>query len=183
MEKLITIVIYGDICFQMEKKKLPLPRMEIDVYLTIDQKIQTFLEDAMNNVVKEYKPKKIIAIVADPKTGEILAMGQRPSFHPETKDGISDSWHNEAIENSFEPGSTMKIFTLSAAVQEKVFNPNETYQSGSYKVTENTPPIHDWKTSGWGHDYLILKGCSVHRTLDLPNWQMRNWGLRDSVSI
>lgn len=132
------------------KEKITPAKNGNSVYLTIDQKIQTFLEDAMNNVVKEYKPKKIIAIVADPKTGEILAMGQRPSFDPETKDGISDSWHNEAIENSFEPGSTMKIFTLSAAVQEKVFNPNETYQSGSYKVTENTPPIHDWKTSGWG---------------------------------
>ena len=56
-----------------------------DVYLTLDTKIQTFLEDAMNKVVLEYKPKKIIAIVADPKTGQILAMGQRPSFHPKTK--------------------------------------------------------------------------------------------------
>ena len=75
-----------------------------DVYLTIDRKIQIFLEDAMNKVVEEYKPKKIIAIVADPKTGEILAMGQRPTFDPETKAGIENSWHNEAIETSFEPG-------------------------------------------------------------------------------
>ncbi len=57
-----------------------------DVYLTIDHKIQILLEDAMNKVVKEYNPKKIIAIVADPKTGEILAMGQRPTFDPETRD-------------------------------------------------------------------------------------------------
>lgn len=121
-----------------------------DVYLTIDQKIQTFLEDAMNKVVKEYKPKKIIAIVADPKTGNILAMGQRPSFHPKTKEGISNSWHNEAIETSFEPGSTMKIFTLAAAIEEGVFNPNEQFQSGSYKVTEKDVPIHDHKRSGWG---------------------------------
>ncbi|WML38999.1 penicillin-binding protein [Neobacillus sp. OS1-2] len=121
-----------------------------DVYLTIDQKIQAFLEDAMDNVVKEYKPKKIIALVADPKTGEILAMGQRPSFHPKTKEGIDKSWHNEAIETSFEPGSTMKIFTLAAAVQEKVFNPNEIYPSGSYRVTEKSQVIHDHNYSGWG---------------------------------
>ncbi|MFJ5761731.1 penicillin-binding protein [Neobacillus sp. NPDC093182] len=121
-----------------------------DVYLTIDQKIQTFLEDAMNKVVEEYKPKKIIAIVADPKTGDILAMGQRPSFHPKTKEGIDNSWHNEAIETSFEPGSTMKIFTLAAAIEENKFNPNDYFQSGSYKVTSKDKPIHDHKRSGWG---------------------------------
>lgn len=121
-----------------------------DVYLTIDKKIQTFLEDAMDKVVKDYKPKKIIAIVADPKTGEILAMGQRPSFDPKTKDGIDNSWHNEAIETSFEPGSTMKIFTLAAAVQENVFDPNELYQSGSYRVTDRDKAIHDHNGSGWG---------------------------------
>ncbi|MDM5328041.1 penicillin-binding protein [Neobacillus sp. CF12] len=121
-----------------------------DVYLTIDKKIQTFLEDAMNKVVEEYNPKKIIAIVADPKTGEILAMGQRPSFHPKTKEGIDNSWHNEAIETSFEPGSTMKIFTLAAAIEENKFDPNELFQSGSYKVTSKDKPIHDHKRSGWG---------------------------------
>jgi penicillin-binding protein 2B len=132
------------------KQKVTPAKNGNDVYLTIDNKIQTFLEDAMNKVAKEYKPKKIIAIVADPKTGEILAMGQRPSFDAKTKEGIDKSWHNEAIENSFEPGSTMKIFTLSAAVQENKFNPNEKYMSGSYKVTPKSQAVHDWKTSGWG---------------------------------
>ncbi|WP_462409182.1 penicillin-binding protein [Neobacillus sp. Marseille-QA0830] len=132
------------------KEKVTAAQNGNDVYLTIDQKIQTFLEDAMTNVEKEYKPKKIIAIVADPKTGNILAMGQRPSFNPKTKEGIEDSWHNEAIETSYEPGSTMKIFTLAAAVQEGVFDPNETYQSGSYRVTDKDRPIHDHNGSGWG---------------------------------
>ncbi|MFJ7728929.1 penicillin-binding protein [Neobacillus sp. NPDC097160] len=121
-----------------------------DIYLTIDKKIQTFLEDAMDNVVKEYKPKKIIAVVADPKTGEILAMGQRPSFQPKTKEGIEKSWHNEAVETSFEPGSTMKIFTLAAAIQENKFDPNEQYESGSYRVTDKDKAIHDHNGSGWG---------------------------------
>ncbi|WP_026566369.1 penicillin-binding protein [Bacillus sp. UNC41MFS5] len=132
------------------KEKITPAKNGNDVYLTIDQKIQTFLEDAMNKTAKEYKPEKIIAIVADPKTGEILAMGQRPSFDPKTKEGIEDGWHNEAIETSFEPGSTMKIFTLAAAVQEKVFNPNEIYQSGSYQVTKRDKAIHDHNYSGWG---------------------------------
>ncbi|PLR80976.1 penicillin-binding protein [Bacillus canaveralius] len=121
-----------------------------DVYLTLDKKIQTFLEDAISKVDKEYKPKKIIAIVADPKTGEILAMAQRPTFHPKTREGLEKSWYNEAIETSFEPGSTMKIFTLAAAVQENVFNGNADYQSGRYKVTENSAEIGDHNGHGWG---------------------------------
>ncbi|MBY0120798.1 penicillin-binding protein [Bacillus sp. S/N-304-OC-R1] len=122
-----------------------------DVYLTIDKKIQTFLEDSLNKVESKYKPKKIVAVVADPKTGEILAMGQRPSFHPMTKEGISETWHNEVIENSFEPGSTMKIFTLGAAIEEGVFNPNDTYQSGQYAVDNRSRPVRDWNEGrGWG---------------------------------
>jgi penicillin-binding protein 2B len=133
-----------------DKPKVTAAQNGDDVYLTLDQKIQTFLEDAINKVDEEYKPKKIIAIVADPKTGNILAMGQRPTFQPKTKEGIEKSWHNEAVETSFEPGSTMKVFTLSAAVQENVFNPNEYYKSGTYKVTPHSMAIHDWNYSGWG---------------------------------
>lgn len=121
-----------------------------DVYLTIDKNIQIFLEDALNTVAKEYKPAKMVAIVADPKTGNILAMGQRPTFEPKTKEGIEKSWQNEAVETSFEPGSTMKVFTLSAALQENVLNLNDWYQSGSYTVSEKNRPIHDWNGSGWG---------------------------------
>ncbi len=123
-----------------------------DVYLTIDRKIQILLEDAMNKVVDEYNPKKIIAIVADPKTGEILAMGQRPTFDPETRAGIENSWYNEAVETSFEPGSTMKIFTLAAAVQEGVFNPNEWFQSGTYVIDPKSKAIRDHNGGrGWGN--------------------------------
>lgn len=122
-----------------------------DIYLTIDKKIQTFLEDAINRVDKEYSPKKIMAVVADPKTGDILAMAQRPTFHPKTREGLDQSWHNEIIETSIEPGSTMKIFTLSAAVEEKVFNPNELFKSGTYKVTPKSVAIRDHNGGkGWG---------------------------------
>ncbi|RTR32453.1 penicillin-binding protein [Robertmurraya yapensis] len=121
-----------------------------DVYLTLDKKIQTFLEDALNQAQEQYSPKKMVAIVADPATGEILAMGQRPTFHPKTREGITDTWLNEAVEVSFEPGSTMKVFTLAAALEENVLNLNETYQSGSYKVTKNSPAIRDHNKVGWG---------------------------------
>jgi len=133
-----------------KKQKITPAKDGDDVYLTIDKKIQTFLEDAMDKVNKQFKPKKLIAIVADPKTGNILAMSQRPTFEPNTKDGLALDWNNEMVENSYEPGSTMKIFTLAAAVQEGVFNPNETYMSGSYQVTPKSQPIHDHNGVGWG---------------------------------
>lgn len=122
-----------------------------DVYLTIDKKIQIFLEDAMSKVDEEYNPEQMIAIVADPKTGDILGMSQRPTFHPKTKEGIDQTWRNLAIEDSFEPGSTMKIFTLAAAIEEGVFQPNAQFESGTYKVTEKSPVVRDHNGGkGWG---------------------------------
>jgi len=142
--------LWGFLLPNAEKKVTPAENGD-NLYLTIDKKIQTFLEDAMNRVDEEYEPEKIIAIVADPKTGDILAMGQRPTFHPQTREGIEKSWHNEIIETTIEPGSTMKTFTLAAAVEENVFNPNETFQSGSYRVTPKSVPIRDHNYGrGWG---------------------------------
>ncbi|USK35596.1 penicillin-binding protein [Bacillus sp. F19] len=128
------------------EEKIVAPDNGDNVYLTLDQKIQTFLEDAMNEAAKEYEPEKIIGIVADPKTGEILAMGQRPSFDPNVRD--IDNYFNDAISYPFEPGSTMKIFTLAAAIEEGVFDRNELYQSGSYKVEGGR--IRDHNKTGWG---------------------------------
>lgn len=122
------------------------PQNGKNIYLTIDQNIQTFLEDAMNSVEKQYTPKKMIAIVADPKTGAILAMSTRPSFDPNKRN--IENYFNDAIAYPYEPGSTMKIFTLAAAVNEGVFQPNETYQSGSYQIGNRR--IRDHNKVGWG---------------------------------
>lgn len=121
-----------------------------DVYLTIDQKIQTFLEDAMTTVDEQYNPESIMAAVMDPKTGEVLAMSNRPSFDPNTKENI-ENWYNDVISSPFEPGSTMKIFTLSAAIEEGVYNGSDTYKSGRYRINENFRVIRDHNNGeGWG---------------------------------
>lgn len=119
-----------------------------DVYLTLDQKIQTFLEDAMSQVVEEYDPERITATVIDPKTGEILAMSNRPSYNPNNL-GQVENWYNDVVSTPIEPGSTMKAFTLAAAIEEGVYNPNEEYKSGRYKIDEITKPIHDYNQN-WG---------------------------------
>ena len=104
--------------YQKPKKQIVRQRRS-DIQLTIDKTIQNLVEDAMNEVDKEYSPEKMLVIVANPKTGAILAMSQRPAFDPTTRVGLTANWLNEAVENTIEPGSTMKIFTLAAAIEEK----------------------------------------------------------------
>ncbi|MGY3714014.1 penicillin-binding protein [Sutcliffiella cohnii] len=124
------------------------PKNGNDVYLTLDRTIQTFLEDSMSEVAEQYSPERMIGIVADPKTGEILAMSTRPTFNLNTRVGLSTNWNNDAVSSRFEPGSTMKIFTLAAAIEEGVYNGNHYFQSGSYKVGPDT--IRDHNRNGWG---------------------------------
>ncbi|WP_223700322.1 penicillin-binding protein [Sutcliffiella deserti] len=122
-----------------------------DVHLTLDKTIQTFLEEAMNEVNEKYSPEKIMAIVADPKTGQILAMGSRPTFDLNTREGLTANWNNDTISYRYEPGSTMKIFSLAAAVEAGVYNGSELYQSGSYRLPNDPIPINDHNSgAGWG---------------------------------
>ena len=132
------------------------PENGSNVYLTIDKKIQSFLEDALSEVEEDYHPKQMMGLVVHAKTGEILAMAQRPTFDPNTREGIEQTWSNIVVEHAFEPGSTMKVFTLAAAVEEGVFNPNEYYLSGRYKVS-NTESVYDHNGVGWGQ-ITFLKG-------------------------
>ncbi|MFX3674195.1 MAG: penicillin-binding transpeptidase domain-containing protein [Paenisporosarcina sp.] len=118
------------------------------INLTLDKTVQNFLEDAMSRVEKQYTPEKMVAMVADPKTGKILAMSQRPSFDPETREGLTTNWLNETIENTIEPGSTMKTFTVAAAMEENKWDPNASYTSGKYTLLSNT--IRDHNLKGWG---------------------------------
>ncbi|WP_158217549.1 penicillin-binding protein [Lottiidibacillus patelloidae] len=147
----------GSISFRTDKKrefKLPDPKELIDppnngdhVYLTIDQKIQTFVEHALTKVEAEFNPEKIIAIVADAKTGKILAMSNRPSFDPNLRN--ITNWTNYAISARYEPGSTMKVFTLAAAIEEEMFFADELYQSGQYSVYGTVINDHNYGL-GWG---------------------------------
>ena len=119
-----------------------------DIYLTLDKTIQSFLEEAMTAVEKEYNPEAMTAIVADPKTGKILGMSQRPTFNPDTREGDNMKWLNEAIEETIEPGSTMKTFTLASAIDTGAWQPNAKYMSGQYRVLDKV--IKDYNKVGWG---------------------------------
>ncbi len=121
----------------------------LNVYLTIDQQIQDYVEQALDKTEQEYRPKKMTVIVSDPHTGEILAMGNRPQFNPNTYWNI-ENYTNHAVTSMFEPGSTFKIITLAAAIEEGVFNANEKYQSGSYRKIKGQPIKDHNNGRGWG---------------------------------
>ena len=139
--------IFGYLLANSEKMVQP-AKDGSDIYLTLDKTIQNFLEDAMNRVEETYNPESMVAVVADPKTGEILAMSQRPTFDPDTRIGLESDWLNKAIEDVLEPGSTMKTFTLAAAIDSGNWHPNATYKSGRYTLYDRT--IRDHNDVGWG---------------------------------
>ena len=134
------------------------------VYLTLDQKIETLLEDVMTQVDEQYNPAKMNAIVMDPKTGEILAMSTRPSFNPNSPDNV-ENWYNDPISSPFEPGSTFKIFTWAAAIEEGVYNGEETFESGTYQPNERIEQIRDHNQGkGWGeisYDEGFMRSSNV----------------------
>ena len=138
--------IFGYLLPNSEKMVKPAENGD-NIYLTIDRKIQNFLEESMTSVYQEYNPESMVALVADAKTGEILAMSQRPTFDPDDREGLK-SWNNIVVESIIEPGSTVKTFTLATAIETKNWYPNAKYQSGSYTLYDRT--IQDHNLRGWG---------------------------------
>jgi len=126
------------------------PKPGKDLVLTIDSRIQHQMELELEEAIKNYEAKGGTAIVADPRTGEILAMANRPVFNPNQYASTikSENARNRAVESQFEPGSTFKIVTLAAAIEEGVFDPNAVFRSGSIRVGDQI--IRDWNGVGWG---------------------------------
>lgn len=117
-----------------------------DIYLTIDSNIQRFLEQAVKNNSEKYQPEWMIISVMDPKTGDILGSASTPSFDPNIKD--ITNYENPLSSYLFEPGSTMKIYTYMCAMEKGLYDGNQTYESGKYKIGKNT--VKDWNGYGWG---------------------------------
>lgn len=133
------------------------PQQGMNIQLTIDYNIQLSLERELNNIVSMFDPDMALAVVMDPNSGEILAMSSRPTYD-------SNNYQNYSIEAinrnlpiwaSYEPGSTFKIITTAAAVEEKIVNLEKDtfYDSGS--VTINGARIGCWKAGGHGHQTFL----------------------------
>jgi stage V sporulation protein D (sporulation-specific penicillin-binding protein) len=131
--------------------KLIPPVQGHNLVLTIDQNIQFFVERELDKIVDTHKPKLAVIIVMNPKTGEILAMGNRPTFNPgDWRKSPQSVWdHNPSIWYNYEPGSTYKIITAAAALEEGAVRPSDSfYDPGYIKVADRT--INCWYDGGHG---------------------------------
>ncbi|KRL04673.1 penicillin-binding transpeptidase domain-containing protein [Liquorilactobacillus oeni] len=144
--------------FEKDVRGTPIPGSKVktrkakngdNVYTTIDSRLQTYLETLMTQAQDKYNPQTMSAVLMDPHTGEIKAASQRPTFNAQTKDGVGQIWRNILVEDGFEPGSTMKVLTMSAAIDSGIYNSNSTFKSGTYKIDGKM--VDDWDTNGWGN--------------------------------
>ena len=150
----------GKITYQKDNYQNPLPGTVAekqaaidgkDIYTTLDSRLQTYLDSLMTEAYKKNKPENMTGVLMNAKTGEILAAAQQPSFNPEDKStlgGKDFTWLNLLLQETYEPGSTMKILTTSAAIDQGVFNENETFQSGQIQIADTT--IDDWDHGALG---------------------------------
>lgn len=133
------------------------PQDGINMTLTINYEIQAALERELNNAVLKYNPDQAIGIVMDPKTGEVLAMASRPTFSPSEYQNYTTEEINRnlPIWSTYEPGSTFKIITLAASLEEKIVDlENDRFtDTGSIKV-ENAN-LHCWKHGGHGDQSFL----------------------------
>nr|WP_067620845.1 stage V sporulation protein D [Alicyclobacillus acidiphilus] len=127
-----------------------------DIKTTINLAIQQYVQREIETAVAEYKPDSVTAIVENPNTGAILAMANYPTFNPsDWKQADPSTYnHNLAIWQTFEPGSTFKIVTLAAAMQENKVNLNDRfYDPGYYEVAGHR--IRCWKAGGHGSESFL----------------------------
>lgn len=133
------------------------PTDGMNIMLTINNDIQKSIERELDNAVSKYNPEHAIAIAMDPNTGEILGMSSRPNFDPNNYKNYTTEEINRnlPIWMNYEPGSTFKIITLSASLQEKTIDlyKDKFYDPGYIRV-ENAK-IKCWKDGGHGAETFL----------------------------
>ena len=128
-----------------------------NVRLTIDMGLQNIVEQELDAAVKQFRPKGATVIMMNPKTGEILALANRPNFNLNVQDGVQDDQRrNRAITDQVEPGSTFKIVTTAAVLSEKLVTPETVFE------TENG--YYEWCKLKDHHPYaeLTVNDILVH---------------------
>jgi cell division protein FtsI (penicillin-binding protein 3) len=116
----------------------------VNLVLTIDNRIQYLVETSLKEAVLDKGAKGGLAIVMDPKTGEILALANQMGFNPNNVEGFKpEIWRNRAITDYYDPGSTFKPFLVAAALEEKIIKESDRFycENGNYKIADRV--IHE----------------------------------------
>ncbi len=155
------------------------PQNGINIDLTIDIDLQLVVENELDNVISKYSPEQALILAMNPKTGEILAMASRPNFNPNNYQTASVEVINRnlPIWMTYEPGSTFKIVTLAASLQEQTINLfNDNYYDGG-SITVEGARIKCWKAGGHGAETFLQVvenscnlGVNTRTHTFLKNW-------------
>ena len=120
-----------------------------NVVLTIDEKIQYIAERELDTAMQETHAEAGAVIVENPRTGEILALANRPTFNPNLAREITpERLKNHAVSDVYEPGSTFKLVTLSAAIDQQLTRPDEVFDCQMGSIVFNGMRIRDSKPHG-----------------------------------
>ncbi|HVE83442.1 MAG TPA: penicillin-binding protein [Myxococcales bacterium] len=131
------------------------------VELTLDGNLQHLAERALERAVADSRAVSGMAVVMDPRSGELLALANSPRFNPNTpQDAHAQAMRNRAALDTFEPGSTMKAFTVAAALEERAIKPESIFfcENGAWDVGRDT--INDTHSWGWLPPAKILQVSS-----------------------
>ncbi|HZG57851.1 stage V sporulation protein D [Paenibacillus sp.] len=132
------------------------PKDGLNLQLTIDKQIQTIMERELDQAMVKYQPERIISIAVDPNTGDVLAMASRPGFEPGDYQQYPSEVYNRnlPIWMTYEPGSTFKIVTLAAALEEgKVSFTEAFHDKGAIEV--GGARLRCWKPGGHGAETFL----------------------------
>ncbi|API93794.1 stage V sporulation protein D [Virgibacillus pantothenticus] len=133
------------------------PKDGLDLKTTIDTRVQTIMERELDLVASKYNPDGAVAIAVNPKTGGVLGMTSRPNFHPENYQEVdADIFdRNLPIWSTYEPGSTFKIITLAAALEEGVVDLHNDHYHDDGDISVGGSELHCWKSGGHGHQSYL----------------------------
>jgi cell division protein FtsI (penicillin-binding protein 3) len=132
-----------------------------DIHLTLDTSIQHMAEKELEAAVSKHRAKAGVAIVVEPRTGEVLALANYPSFDPNHYTKLTaDQRRNRAVTDSFEPGSTFKTILAAAALEEEVVGKEDLFYCEMGKYPFAGKIIHDTHPHGWLSFAKILQVSS-----------------------
>ncbi len=150
----------GRIIYQSDARGLQMPQgvqqyipsePGYDMVLTLDETIQFIVERELSKARLEYDASSVIAIAINPQTGEVLSLAKKPDYDPNNyMDYPAESWQITPIFATFEPGSTFKLVTLAAAIEENMYRMDESFHCPGH-ATVAGQTIRCWTSHKGGH--------------------------------
>ena len=138
-----------------------------DLYISLDYTIQSYVQQVAKRIMEQKEAKSVSVILMNPKNGEILAMTNEPEFNlnapyllPENaetdaiQDALNQMWRNGCLNDTYEPGSTFKIITSTAALESHAVSQNDRFYCPGYKIVDDRR-IRCHKISGHGSESFV----------------------------